>query len=86
MGAEGLVAANGLNMLVRIVWAWNFIGTYFKGFESSLKVRDLVPGPLSVAAGAGTWAVLAQMEKGFGGGFLDIVKSGVVGGVFVLVV
>jgi oligosaccharide translocation protein RFT1 len=86
MGAEGLVAANGLNMIVRIVWAWGFIGNYFREFETSLKARDLLPKPLSVAAGVGTWAMLLQLEKGFGGGFMDIIKSSVVAGVFVLVV
>lgn len=86
MGAEGLVAANGLNMIVRIVWAWGFIGSYFKEFDTNLNVRDLLPKPLSVAAGVGTWAALSQLEKVFGGGFMDIIKSGAVAALFVLVV
>ncbi|KAF8865038.1 oligosaccharide translocation protein RFT1, variant [Acephala macrosclerotiorum] len=86
MGAEGLVAANGLNMFVRIVWAWGFMGSYFKGFDTKLEMRELVPKGLSVAAGVGTWAALSQLEKGSGGGIMDLVKSGVVAGVFVLVV
>jgi len=37
-----------------------------------------MPRLLTIAAGAGTHTVLAQMEKGFAGGITDFVKSGVV--------
>ncbi|KAE8454068.1 hypothetical protein EG329_007846 [Mollisiaceae sp. DMI_Dod_QoI] len=86
MGAEGLVAANGLNMFVRIIWAWAFMGAYFKNFDTTLSVKELTPKPLSLAASVGTFAVLSQLEKGFGGGIMDILNIGPVAGVFVLVV
>ncbi|KUJ15699.1 Rft-1-domain-containing protein [Mollisia scopiformis] len=85
-GAEGLVAANGLNMLVRIVWAWGFMGTYFRGFGTRLRVSELLPKPVSLAAAVGTWGVLVQVEKGFSGGVMDLVKGGVVAAGLVVVV
>jgi oligosaccharide translocation protein RFT1 len=84
MGAEGLVWANALNMLFRIVWSTAFIKSYLKTHGSSLEIGALMPRPLTVAAGVGTYAVLAQMAKTFTGGITDILKSGVVAAVFLI--
>ncbi|KAG4434076.1 hypothetical protein IFR05_010436 [Cadophora sp. M221] len=84
LAAEGLVWANALNMLFRIVWSTAFIQTYLKRYRSSLELSQLLPKPLSIAAGAGTYAILAQLESNFTGGMMDIVKSGVVAAPFVI--
>ncbi|CAL3967240.1 unnamed protein product [Diplocarpon coronariae] len=86
LGAEGLVWANALNMLFRIVWSTAFIQTYLKRYDSSLELNQLIPKPVSIAAGVGTYAVLAQLETGFMGGITDIIKSGGVSAIFVILV
>ncbi|PBP17563.1 rft domain-containing protein [Diplocarpon rosae] len=84
LGAEGLVWANALNMLFRIVWSTAFIQAYLKRYDSSLEINQLIPRPLTIAAGVGSYAVLAQLETGFVGGITDIIKSGVVSAIFVI--
>jgi oligosaccharide translocation protein RFT1 len=84
MGAEGLVWANVLNMLFRIVWSTSFIKSYLKTHGSSLEISALMPRPLTMTAGVGTYAVLAQMAKTFTGGIRDILKSGAVAAVFLI--
>ncbi|PBP16042.1 hypothetical protein BUE80_DR013238 [Diplocarpon rosae] len=84
LGAEGLVWANALNMLFRIVWSTAFIQAYLKRYDSSLELNQLVPRPLTIAAGVGTYAVLAQLETGFMGGITDIIKSGGVSAIFLI--
>ncbi|KAH7356562.1 Rft protein-domain-containing protein [Rhexocercosporidium sp. MPI-PUGE-AT-0058] len=84
LGAEGLVWANALNMLFRIVWSTAFIQTYLKRYGSSLDLGQLLPKPLTIAVGAGAYAILAQLESNFTGGITDIVKSGTVAAPFVI--
>ncbi|PVH76265.1 Rft-1-domain-containing protein [Cadophora sp. DSE1049] len=84
MGAEGLVWANALNMLFRIVWSTAFIQAYLKRYDTSLELNKLLPKPLTIAAGAGTYALLAQLESNFTGGITDIMKSGAVAIPFVI--
>lgn len=84
LGAEGLVWANALNMLFRITWSTAFIRSYLKRYESTLSLAELLPKPLTIAAGVGTHAVLVQLESGFTGGLFDIVKSGAVAAAFVV--
>ncbi|KAH7407841.1 Rft protein-domain-containing protein [Cadophora sp. MPI-SDFR-AT-0126] len=85
MGAEGLVWANALNMLFRIVWSTAFIQAYLKRYDSSLELSKLLPKPLTIATGAGTYAVLAQLESNFTGGIIDIIKSVAVAVPFVII-
>jgi oligosaccharide translocation protein RFT1 len=47
-------------------------------------MNSLMPRPLTVALGAGTYGVLFQMASTFNGGVTDILKSGVVSGVFAI--
>jgi oligosaccharide translocation protein RFT1 len=84
LGAEGLVWANTLNMVFRIIWSTAFIGAYLKRHGTGLVMNSLMPRPLTVALGAGTYSVLFQMASTFNGGITDILKSGVVSGVFAI--
>jgi oligosaccharide translocation protein RFT1 len=85
LGAEGLVWANGLNMLLRITWCTAFISTYLKRYGVSLETKLLIPRPMTIAAGVVTYAVLVQVQSTFSDGILDLLKSGTVAAVFVFV-
>lgn len=84
MGAKGLVWANVLNMGFRIVWSTVFIRGFLRRQDVGFEVRGLVPGPVSVALGAVTFAALNRLALTFDGSILDLVKSGGVVGVFVI--
>ncbi|CZT45285.1 related to oligosaccharide transporter [Rhynchosporium secalis] len=86
MGAEGLVWANALNMGLRIVWSTVFIQTYLRRFGHGLELGQLLPKRLTIAAGAGTFAVLKQLESGFMGGMMDLIESGAVAFPFVVLI
>jgi oligosaccharide translocation protein RFT1 len=49
MGAEGLVWANTLNMVFRIIWSSAFISSYLKMRGSQLDIRTLIPRPMTIA-------------------------------------
>jgi len=85
LGAEGLVWANGANMLFRIIWSAAFIQTYLKRYGAALEPKLLIPQPITIAAGVVTYAVLVQLHSTFNDGVLDYVKSGVVAGLFIIV-
>ena len=85
LGAEGLVWANTLNMAFRIVWSTVFIASYMKRHNNELDFGAILPRPMTIAAGAGAYAVLNRIESTFTGGILDIVKGGVVAGFLVVI-
>jgi oligosaccharide translocation protein RFT1 len=85
LGAEGLVWANTLNMATRIVWSTLFISSYMKRHNTRLEFGDILPRPMSIAAGVGASAVLTRVESTFTGGILDIVKGAAVAGVLVII-
>jgi len=85
LGAVGLVWANALNMIFRIVWSAAFIGSYLRHHGTQLETGPLLPRPLTIAAGVGTYAILDQMETTFTGGLLDVIKSGTVAAIFAIV-
>jgi oligosaccharide translocation protein RFT1 len=57
MGAVGLVLANGVNMLCRIVWCAVFITGYFRRLGVEFELREILPEPRAVlnAALASYW-------------------------------
>jgi oligosaccharide translocation protein RFT1 len=50
MGAIGLVAANSINMLCRILWCLAFIRAYFGRLGVEFELLDLMPDPLGLLA------------------------------------
>ncbi|ESZ97569.1 hypothetical protein SBOR_2116 [Sclerotinia borealis F-4128] len=84
LGAEGLVLANMANMLLRIIWCGNFILVYYGRHGAKFRVIDLLPRPSTISFGIVTYAALAQMRTAFTGGLLDIIKSGLVAVIFVI--
>ena len=87
MSAEGLVWANVLNMVLRILWSGIFVRRWLarKG-GAELRLSSLMPKPLTVAAGVGTAAVVRGLESGFTGGIFDFLETGVVAGIFLVIV
>jgi oligosaccharide translocation protein RFT1 len=85
LGAEGLVWANTLNMAFRIIWSTAFIKAYLKRHGFCLDNAAIIPRPMTIAAVVGTAAVLRQMESTFTGDISDILRSGVVAVIFVLI-
>ncbi len=59
-GAEGLVVANMINMLCRIVWCWVFIREYFARKAVGFGLLEMLPTPVTVVAAA----VTSQVVKG----------------------
>lgn len=84
MGAAGLVWANAINMVLRILWSSRFISTYLKRNESRLSISVMMPQPTTIALGASTAAVLTQMQTKFTGGVADIIRSSLVVGAFII--
>ncbi|KAK4033557.1 Rft protein-domain-containing protein [Parachaetomium inaequale] len=60
-GAVGLVFANGINMVCRIVWCVVFIKRYFRWRGVSFEVWGVLPAPEAVLAGAFTSHVVRRV-------------------------
>lgn len=84
MGAEGLVWANVINMAVRIIWSFDFIGRYLGARGSHLSMSSILPQRATIAYGVGTAALLHQIKRGLTGGLIDFVKVGAVAGLYVV--
>lgn len=76
--AVGLVLANGVNMLCRIVWCAWFIGGYFREKGVGFDGVGVVPGGLAVGVCvAGRWVTGRGVEIWGGkGAFMDVVVMG----------
>lgn len=68
LGAAGLVYANGINMLCRIVWSSTFISRFFKKNGAALSWSDMLPNnsALVVLTIAAVWTSLANAGVGVG--------------------
>jgi len=78
LGAEGLVWANSLNMVFRIVWSGTFVKAYCKRHGVQFKLGDLFPRGITIAFGVATYAVLARLQPTFTSDISSILKSGFV--------
>lgn len=87
MGAEGLVWANVLNMVFRIMWSTAFISSYLKRNGTKLEYGTLLPKPLTIGVAAVTAAAVRQLETMFfTGGISDIFMAGSTAGMFMVIV
>ena len=70
LGAAGLVYANAVNMLCRIIWSARFIQRYFGARRVVFDWAHVLPNgaPLHVASTAVLWAVLHRLGIDAGGG------------------
>ncbi|KAI0846954.1 Rft-1-domain-containing protein [Daldinia vernicosa] len=62
LGAAGLVYANGINMLCRIIWSGTFITRYFRANETDFSWSSILPSNLALTtvAAAAFWASLTR--------------------------
>ncbi|GJN86692.1 oligosaccharide translocation protein rft1 [Purpureocillium lilacinum] len=61
LGAQGLVLANSVNMLCRIVWSVAFIKSFFAAHNTDFAVAELIP-TATVATSLATFALLHQLH------------------------
>lgn len=61
LGAEGLVFANIINMLCRIIWSVFFIARYFRRHNIEFSPMELLPGG-TIVASLSTLIVLQQLK------------------------
>ncbi|XXH03240.1 RNA-dependent ATPase [Hypoxylon texense] len=91
LGAAGLVYANGINMLCRIIWSGTFIARFFEKNGASISWGDMLPNSsaLVVLTTAAVWTSLATAGVGVGDVsphvFQDLVTVGVRAAPFVLI-
>ncbi|MCJ1397915.1 Oligosaccharide translocation protein rft1 [Xylographa trunciseda] len=81
-GAKGLVAANAVNMAMRILWSWNFVRGYLGGQGSKLGSVECLPNIVSISVGVVVASYLAVLRQSFHGGYLDLVQTVAVGGLY----
>ncbi|KAI0148830.1 Rft-1-domain-containing protein [Xylariaceae sp. FL1272] len=92
LGAAGLVYANAINMLCRILWSGNFISNYFRRNGVSFGWSKLVPDSMAlyVLSTAALWGTLLKAGISVGDVsdhvFKDIVTVGAVAVPFVAVI
>ncbi|KAL3457747.1 Rft protein-domain-containing protein [Aspergillus heterothallicus] len=83
MGARGLVYANIVNMLVRIVWSFNFVQQYLNRHNADLGLNEIALRPQTYASGAAMALLLAAVESRTPYG--DVLRFGLGGGYVLLV-
>ena len=74
-GAQGLVWANMVNMLLRIVWSGSFILNYFRCNNAAFDLRAVLPSPGAIAVGIGAAAVSSKIQDSFTGELRDLGMS-----------
>ena len=84
-GAKGLVAANAVNMAMRIGWSWSFVRGYLDGKGSGLRFADCLPDIRSLSLGVLVASYLAVLGQSFRGGYVDLGKTVAIGGIYGLV-
>lgn len=82
LGATGLVAANAVTMIMRIVWSWSFVTSFFGGQSVSVGPTDGLPDPRSIAVGVLVASSLGVLGRPSTGGFVDLVTTGAVGALY----
>ncbi|MCJ1387020.1 Oligosaccharide translocation protein rft1 [Xylographa soralifera] len=81
-GAKGLVAANAVNMAMRIVWSWTFVRGYLDEQGSKLRFADCLPNITSISVGIMVASYLAILGQSFRGDYLDLAKTVIIGGMY----
>ncbi|KAK3942804.1 oligosaccharide translocation protein RFT1, variant [Diplogelasinospora grovesii] len=61
LGAVGLVLANSINMLCRILWCGVFITRYFQRQSTSFDTSEMLPHPLAIAAAVVTYGAVGRL-------------------------
>ncbi|MCJ1477905.1 Oligosaccharide translocation protein rft1 [Lambiella insularis] len=85
LGAKGLVAANAVNMVMRILWSWSFVTSFLRARRVTLVPTDCLPDPTSTGVGVLVASCLIVLSRSFSGSIMDLVKTGAVGAIYGLV-
>ncbi|KAI9888750.1 MAG: Oligosaccharide translocation protein rft1 [Vezdaea aestivalis] len=75
-GAEGLVWANAVNMVARIIWSAVFIQNYLRKVDARIEISAILPQLSSLAAGAGVYAAMLGVKGAFRGDVMDLIRCG----------
>lgn len=70
LGAYGLVLANIVNMIVRTIWSYGFIGTYFQRNGCSLSTSEVTIRPASLVLCAMACVFMSERQIGQNLGFI----------------
>ncbi|EEH16304.1 hypothetical protein PABG_06391 [Paracoccidioides brasiliensis Pb03] len=82
LGASGIIWANLMNLILRIVWSYWFIRKYFRNRKDCFNITEALPKYESVATGVLAHAILWGLQPAYESGLSDILKMIVVGGIF----
>ena len=82
LGAKGLVAANAVNMAMRIVWSWSFVRQFFREKGISLSIRQPLPRLLTIASGTLVAILLDGWRRNSRGTFMELLQVLVISGVY----
>ena len=82
LGAKGLVAANAVNMVLRIVWSWGFVKRWLRTEGVTLSIAGCLPSPGSIGVGVMIWNWMRTVEGELRGDWMDLVRAGGVGVVY----
>ena len=83
MGAAGLVWANVLNMVFRIIWSTRFVTSYMKRNGAKPEWRRLLPSWKTIAAAGATVATLRRRRMTSVGDITDTLWVGGIAGILV---
>ena len=75
LGAQGLVAANAVNMLCRITWSWHFVDSYLHRRGSGLKFAAISPNLGTIISAAGTAWYLNRVELVLAGDIWQLARG-----------
>ena len=85
-GAYGLVLANGINMVLRILWSENFVSKYFRRHGQTLTILEVMPRWESLGLGFAASSLLGYMGQSSHDSVWDVAQVVSVGGVFGIIV
>jgi oligosaccharide translocation protein RFT1 len=85
MGARGLVWANVLNMVFRIIWSTAFIQRYLTHNGTGLKFAELLPSPLTIGGSVVSYSILTRLGHESEGLLLNLTKAGSVVVLYVII-
>ena len=81
-GARGLVLANAVNMICRIVWSWQFASDYFRRYGVVFSCLEVLPNIETLFVGLGTSFLLRTMKHTFDESLSQLSGAIIVAGCF----
>jgi oligosaccharide translocation protein RFT1 len=79
-GAFGLILANIINMSIRTLWSWLYIGAYLQQYNLDLTISDISPRLQTVGISVLAMSVMTTISRASSSNLYDIIKSVGLGG------